>query len=334
MERCVELPISKPLFCTYGFQIPSTVIFERNPSLKNWAMNSLIFLRCNPNFLMGLSTSPEVFMSRSGYQDCPYLERNEVSLKFLGAKCHAAIKAMLEDDCYVYYSNIDNSLIYREYPHHKKIFPQSGIICGYDQDAATYSILTCDQNWNTLIVKIPQRWIEYGRKKSLEAGMIGTLCAIKPKTTKVNLNLKEIYQNLKSYTEFDLKTAVPYKETSKVYGAIVHNYIAMYIDYLYKNIIPYKEHDPALFQQVVEFETLMQERLETVEKALKMDRTISNNYKDIVAKSEEIRDLYSEYGKTKNREFLLRIRNRLNDFAKEERLLLSQFVINMEGLIG
>ena len=86
MGKCVDLPISQPMFYTYGFQAITTAVFDVNPTMRNWAMNSLIFLRCNPDFLVGLSSSPEVFMSRSGYKDCPYIERTTVSLKFIGSK--------------------------------------------------------------------------------------------------------------------------------------------------------------------------------------------------------------------------------------------------------
>ncbi len=334
MKKSVELPISKPLFNTYGFQTLPTAVLEQNPSIKNWVMNSLIFLQCNPNFLTGQGTSPEVFISNSGYQDCPYLERNSISLKFLGKSCHEVITAMLDDNCYVYYSNIDNSIIRKHYPYHGRLFSQSGIIFGYNHEHKTYSLLSCDENWNCQVLKIPQNWIELGRKKSLLSDISGTLCAIKPKSVTVNLDMKEIYQNLKSYIEHDLKTDAPYAATSKVCGTIVHTYVAMYLDYLCENIIPYKKADTSVFRQIWEHKKCMLERLVLVENSLKLDHRISDEYNKLVIQSKHLCEEYSAYCQKNDKKLLMMIRNQIVSIEKREQSLLSQFIVNMEGVIG
>lgn len=330
MGKCVDLPISQPMFYTYGFQAITTAVFDVNPTMRNWAMNSLIFLRCNPDFLVGLSSSPEVFMSRSGYNDCPYIERTTVSLKFIGSKFQDVIHAMLDDECYVYYSNIDNSVIRKKYPYHGSLYLQSGVICGYNDDEKSYCLLSRNKNQEMEIIKIPQKWLELGRKKSEESGECGFLCAMRPKTVSIELNVDEIYRNLKEYTEADFDKYPPFTASAKVYGSVVHDYLGMYLNYLLEQIIPFKDVDREAFRQLWEHKKCMLERLITVEDKLKMDHRASNQYTDVVKNASLLMKQYDTFCKNKEYRLLLKVREQLLSMKDMEQQILRQFISDME----
>ena len=333
MKQRVELPLGTPMFCTYGFQILSTALCEIHPHLKNWAMNSLVFLRCNPDFLTGLSTSPEVFVSRSGYQDCPYFDITEISLRFVGTHCNSVIRSLLDDGQYVYYSDVDDSLIRKKYPRHGRLFSRSGVICGYDVGQSAFRILTCGEDGGCETVWVPQRWIELGRKKSEQNGFYGMLRGIKVRPVSVDLNLKEIRRNLKTYTEYGDRPDGSYRETSKAYGPAVYRYVAMYLNYLRENVIPRKNCDGAVFRQIAEHQRCMLRRLRIAEDAMKSDHTLSDRYEGVVLQTDEICRRYGAFCKTQTGD-LADLRDETVRIGREEESILRQFVVNMEEVIG
>ena len=116
--------------------------------------------------------------------------------------------------------------------------------------------------------------------------MFGVLRAVKPKPVSIEVNIKEIHNNLKSYIEYNKKADGPYKTMSKAYGPIVHDYVAMYLNYLHENIISHKNSDPAIFHQIWEHKKCMLERLKIVEDMLKLNHNILEQKKFLFKASE------------------------------------------------
>ena len=330
MNKKRELPIAVPEYNTYGHQIITTAVFAANPSLKNWSLNRLPLLRCNPDFLLGLGNSPEVFVSRSGYQDSRQIERKFLSLKFLGNKFHESIRAMIDEDYYVFFLNMDDSLIRKAHKSHENIFFRMGVIYGYDQNEKTYSLLSCDEKQNHKVIKIPQRWLRIPEEEGIDSRMFPTLCAIRPKDITVQLNVREIYTTLKQYLDEAEEKYPPFVSTGKVYGNIVHDYIALYLLYIAQKKISYEQIDTKVFRQVWEHKVGMLERLTVVEDTLHLDHSISDNYRKIVEQAKQMNEQYLSCCQKKNKKMILELRDLLLEFSKKERSLLAAFIIKME----
>ncbi len=331
MNKSRELPIAIPEYNTYGHQIITTAVFAANPSLKNWSLNRLPLLRCNPDFLLGLGNSPEVFVSRSGYQDSRQLERKFLSLKFLGQSFHESIRAMIDEDYYVFFFNMDDSMIRKKNKSHSNIFFRMGVICGYNQNEKTYSMLSCDENRNHKVIKVPQKWLKIPKEERIDSRTFPALCAIRPKDITVKLNVREIYTTLKQYLDEAEETYPPFVSASKVYGSIVHDYIALYLLFIAQRQIPYEQIDTRVFRQVWEHKAGMLERLIVVEDALCLDHRISDDYQEIVEEAKQMNELYLSCCAKKSSKMLLDLREQLLEFSKKERSLLAAFIIKMEG---
>lgn len=332
MERSVELPIVEPVYKTYISQGIASAVLHDNPSIRNWYLNQIFNLVCNRKFLNGF-TSPEVFVSGSNYSDCPYLEQKFLSMQFLGANVHSVIRAMLDDGYYVYFNGIDDYYIRDKCWYHERHFLHGGLICGYDQNERTYSILSYDSNWIFRVIKTPQRGFEKGRLSAFETGVYGTLCAIKPKPTVVELNPKEIHGKLKEYLDSTMEKHPPYIVEGCAYGNMVYDYVAMYLNLLANQSIPYERMDRRVLRMIWEHKKVMLERLIAVENKLGLDNDISTKYSPLVRNADHIRMLYASHHMKQRPELLPTIRDKLIALKKAETPLLNEFVSKMEGAL-
>ena len=75
----------------------------------------------------------------------------------------------------------------------------------------------------------------------------------------------------------------------------------------------------------------MLEHIVIVEDELRLDRSISNAYREIVERARLMNELCLSCCAKKNRKMFLDLRDQLLEFSKKERPLLAAFIIKMEG---
>ena len=154
---------------------------------------------------------------------------------------------------------------------------------------------------------------------------------MRPVSKQVVLEPMTICKNLKAYLDSSLEK-YPITETTPVYGIVVHDYIAMYINELYNERIPYERMDYRVFRLIWEHKRAMLERIQKVEDALKFDHTISLAYKDLVDEADKMRMLYASHHLKRRDSLLPIIHITLLDVRAKEQRLLETFVEKMEGV--
>ena len=132
MEKKVELPVSEPVYSTYQYQGSMAGLLRCNPSLRNWYLNHALMLRCNRKFLTGYTT-PEVDVVNSSWRNAPEVTEKRYSSEHLDGHIHYAVRSLLNDGYYVYYTGLDDFYIPGKSWYHEQHFYHDGLICGYDQ---------------------------------------------------------------------------------------------------------------------------------------------------------------------------------------------------------
>lgn len=146
MKKAIELPLAEPIYSTYHSQGADGAVFAGNPSIRNWYYNHLSMLSCNKKFLRGYTT-PELFVEHSSFWDNPYVESERIPTWYLGSSVHKLMRSLLNDECYVYFTGIDDFYIKGKSWYQKRHFKHDGLLYGYDQTDKTYSIYAYDESW-------------------------------------------------------------------------------------------------------------------------------------------------------------------------------------------
>ena len=131
MKKKVELPVSEPVYSTYQYQGSMAGLLRCNPSLRNWYLNHALMLRCNRKFLTGYTT-PEVDVVNSSWKNAPEVTEKRYSSEHLDGHIHYAVRSLLNDGYYVYYTGLDDFYIPGKSWYHEQHFYHDGLICGYD----------------------------------------------------------------------------------------------------------------------------------------------------------------------------------------------------------
>lgn len=331
MKKIVELPVVEPLYSTYGHQAIGCAVIEANPSIRNWYLNNVMRLVCNTKFCFG-ATSPFIKLEFSNYSANPHLERKWFDLRFLKGYTDAVILELLDHDYYVAFNGIDDYYVEGKSWYQEEHVGHDGMICGYDQEAKTYSIHAYDKRWIYQVFKTPQKAFNAGRISMLERGEDVKICGIKPKLDYVPLEPDVICLKLREYLDSSLDN-YPVEEDKMVYGSVVHEYIAMYVDKLFDGSVPYHRMDRRVMRQIWEHKKVMHERLVKVEEALQMDSSLSTAYEKLVPEANSARMLYASHNMKRRDAALPIISKKLRWMQETEQEILHAFIEKVEGAL-
>lgn len=329
MNKIVELPIIEPIYSTYHDQGSGAAILKDNESIRNWYLNQSIILTCNRKFLQGFTT-PEIKIVDSAWLSNPNYYRHDYSARFLKQYIHPIIKNFLDQGYYVYYSGIDDYYLEGKTWYKTRHFGHDGLICGYNQKDRTYCIFAYDSNWVYNKFWVSQKSFEEGRKAMNEKSVFGVICGIKPKGNKVlfssSIALKKINEYLNSSIE-----QYPENEDGPVFGIVVHDFIAKYVDKLIDESIPYEKMDRRIFRLIWEHKKVMLERIRCIENELSLSSEIGDQYEKIVRNADNIRMLYASHNLKRRDAVLPIIRDKLLAIKKNEQALLLALLDNQKG---
>lgn len=331
-KKSVTLPLSKTVYQTFSFQGCTSAMIAANPSIRNWYLNEIFILQCNKFFLNGGFSSPEVLIRATLQSDCPYMEFETVSLKYLEGALHSVIKSMIDAGYYIYFNNLDDYYVPGKCWYKQWHFAHDGMIFGYNQNAHTYDILSYDENWIFQPYKTPQRAVEKGFRSCAESNTHGLLFVMKPRSVIVDLNPKTILITLKEYLQSTLENDPP-DIGDHAFGIVVHDYVAKYLDLLYNEFYPHERMDRRVFRMIWEHKVVMLERLQAVEKKLKMDNEISQRYLPVVQEANKLRMMYASHFMKPRKSLLPSIKNELISLKKTEEEILVEFTKKIENTI-
>lgn len=319
-----QLQIEKPMFCAYNTQGAGGGAIAVNPSIKNWYYNNAIMLVCGRKFLDGY-TSPQANIRNTSVFSNPCFEKKWIGTKYLGSRIHYVIRAILDDGWFIYYSGLDDYYIKGKSWYHEKHELHDGAICGYDQEDKTYSVLAYDQNWIFRVFKTPQRCFETARKKALIRNSFKTMCIYKPIEGEIKLDIETICGNLKEYLDSSLEKYPPnvYETAS---GTVVHDYIAMYLDKLLDESIPYSRMDRRVFRVLWEHKACMCERLRAAEDKLGLGHSFSSKYEQVVKEADNARMLYASHHMRRRDSLLPIIKSKVLRIKELEEVILKEFL--------
>ncbi len=331
LKKIVELPLVSPLYSTHHNGI-GTACLEKNPSVRNWYLNNTIMLSCARKFL-GTFSTPDVRILNASFFDNPYIEKILIPMKCLKGCLHKTIKNLLDDGYYVHFTGVDDYFIEGKSFYKTRHFNHDGTICGYNQNDNTYCIYAYDSNWIYQKFWVSQKCFDKGRKYMNNQGIYGYICGIKPVEEKVEFSPKEAYRSILEYLDSDLEK-FPKNEWGMVYGIIVQEYVAEYIERLYNGIIPYEKIDRRVFRIIWEHKKVMLERIEAIEEALGLDNTYSSKYKPLIAIADDIRMLFASYQIKRRDSLLPTIKNKTREIMNTERIILREFADKIGELIS
>ena len=146
----------------------------------------------------------------------------------------------------------------------------------------------------------------------------------------MELRPDEIFGCLKEYMNSSLDMYPPDND-GMVYGIAVQDYVAMYMNKLAEQTVPYERTDRRVFRMLWEHKKVMLARIIAVESELKMDREVSSQYADIVKEANALRMMYASHCIKARYPILLTIRDRLVLLKEMENRLLTRFIEKMDG---
>ncbi len=329
MKKRAELPLLTPIFATYHCQGSGAAAISKNPSIRNWYLNQAVSLFCNRKFLSGF-TSPEIGVVESAMAENPYFEKLTYAMQFLEGHVHTVIRHLIDAGYYVHFNHIDDYYIEGKTFYHTRHFDHDGMICGYDQEEKTYCMYAYDSSWVYRKFWAPQSGFEAGRKAAFRKGAYGSLYAFRPGPNRAFFLAQRVLQKITEYLDSDFKK-YPEDGQGKVYGIVVHDYIAKYVDMLFDGTIPYARMDWRVFRLLWEQKKVMLERIERVEAEYQMGATISKRYKALVSDAETIRMLYASHHMRRRDAVLPIIRTKLLVLKEKERELLYEMLERTGG---
>ncbi len=319
------------MYSAYNGQGAATGAIYANPSIKNWYYNNAMMLVCGRKFLDGY-TSPQLNIEGTGVMNNPCFEKRWVGTKFLGGHIHYVIRAILDDGWFIYYCGVDDYYIKGKSWYHEKHELHDGTICGYDQEDKTYSILAYDQNWIFRVFKTPQKCFEAARKKTLKTKSFNTMCIYKPIEEQIKIDVKTMCENLEKYMDSSLEKYPPdVYETA--YGIVAHDYVAMYLDKLLDESIPYSRMDRRVLRVLWEHKVVMQKRLRAAQDELGIGDEFSSNYEKVVKEAESARMLYASHHMRRRDSLLPIIKKKIMKIKEDEENILKVFLTKVYEVI-
>lgn len=324
MKKKVELPVTELIYSTYHCDVAGCVASNENPSIRNWYLNEVMMLCCSKKFLSGFTT-PEIGLERSSWFFNPYLDKSWFDMRFVDGHINYVVRKMLDEGFYVYYTGVDDYYVKGKTWYKQRHFIHDGIICGYDQEEKTYTILAYDTSWVLRKFKTSQQGFDQGRKAVLKIGGNGGVCGLKAKTEQVEFDLNTVRKNMIQYLD-PSADKYPEFENEMVYGIAVQDHIVMYLDKLSDGSIPYERMDYRVFRHLWEHKRLMLERLRKAEDTLGIDHKTSDEYAPLVSEMNTMRMLYASHHLKRRDSVLPIIRKKMVALREKERALLEAFI--------
>lgn len=324
MNKHVELPLIEPLYKTYHSQGAATAIIGNNPTIRNWYLNHVMNLSCNRKFLDGF-TSPEIKIKNSSWKFSPCLNRIWISTQYTKGYINPIIRELLDDGYYVNFRGVDDYYVKGKTWYKERHFSHDGLICGYDQNDKSYCIYAYDSNWIYNKFWISQKDFNAGRIAMRKRGIFTNMCALKPKEDKIDFLPETACLNIKGYLDPNFEKD-PDDNEERVYGIVVHEYIAEYVSKLYNGDIPYERMDRRVFRLIWEHKKVMFERIELIEQNMGMNNEISTKYKNLVSEADTIRMLYASHHMKRRDSVLPIIKKKLLNLMNNERKLLTLLI--------
>lgn len=327
-DKIVQLPLTKTIYQTYTFQGGISSILAENPSIRNWYLNEIFILRCNKTFVNGTYSSPVISIERSGQYDCPYFECEILSATYLEGNILSVIRSMIDLGYYVFIFNMDDYYVPGKSWYHEWHVCHDALIFGYDQDKRTFDMLSYDKNWIYQPYKTSQRGVEKGFLACADCRRFGQLSAIKPKAVNIGLNPKKILKTMQRYLNPTLNDSP--NAGNLVFGILVHDYLALYLDLLYDEFYPHERMDRRVFRMIWEHKVVMLERLKAVENMFNWNDEISKSYASIVNTADALRMMYASHFVKPRKSILPIIKKKLLNMKKEEEIILQKFTERLE----
>ena len=203
------------------------------------------------------------------------------------------------------------------------------MICGYDDEAGTYSIYAYDTNWVYRVFQTPQKAFEKGCEAMEEQGVYGRICGIKAKNTQVDFDLVKVCRRLRGYLDISPKEDY-LSDDNTVMGIAVLDYIALYVDKLYTGSIPYERMDRRVFRVIWEHRRAMLERLQKAEEILMVDCDCSRAYEQLVSEANTMRMLYASHHMKRRDSVLPVLKKKLTAQKEVEQEILWRFLKKAE----
>lgn len=331
MNKKVELPIVEPMYSTYHNQCAATAMIGSNPSIRNWELNESVALFCERKFLNGLST-PLISVVESQYELNPHLDSVYIDLAENKQQFNALIRHFVDSGYYVYFNNVDDYYLDGKTWYKQRHFYHDGLICGYDRESKAYCIYAYDISWKLNKLWIPYRSFNKGLQSMRKVGRQGYIIALKPTDTLVAFEPSRAIINLKDYLNSTFEM-YPTSEQGIVFGIIVHDYIAMYLDRIAEGLIPHERVDRRVFRVIWEQKKVMLERIQKLEETLDFPQNWSVEYEKIVREANNIRLVYASYTIRKKETSILIIKEKLLWIKQQEEKILNDIIKKTEGVI-
>ena len=332
MMKRVELPLLPPMYSAYHNQSLGTATIINNPSIRNWYLNQSMNLQCSKKFLSGYTT-PQLDIVHSIWYENPCFDRVWLNMRFTRGYINPIIRDFLNNGFYVLFTAVDDYYVEGKSWYKERHFIHDGIICGYDQNDKTYCLYAYDKNWIYQKFWTSQKSFNAGRKGALKAGVSKSYCGFKPSNEQIPFDPQAVVEHLKEYLDSSLEKYPP-DEEGLVYGTVVHDYLAMYVECLYKEEIPYERLDRRIFRLLWEHKKAMQERLERMEQVLNLNHEASEAYSSLIAEANTIRMLYASHHMRRRDSVLPIIQKKLLTLRSNEEKVLDHFLKTTEGKIG
>lgn len=327
MNKRVELPLIEPIYKTYHNGLFSAVI-KNNPTIRNYYLNEVLILTCNRKFLSGYTT-PEIDIKGCSFSSNLHLEQQWVHTEFLDGYVNHMIRKFLDKGYYVYFNGVDDFYVEGKSNYKKRHFPHDGTICGYDQNDKTFCMYAYDSNWMYNKFWTTQKSFNKGRKVMREQGVYSLICGIKPKDEIVEFDTKKVCETIAEYLDSDMDK-YPEDGEGNVFGIVVHDYIAKYVDKLMDESIPYLRMDNRVLRIIWEQKKFMLERILRMEEELNLDDSISQRYEPLVSNADHIRMLYASHSMRRRDSVLPVIKEELMAIKNKEKELLSELLEKAE----
>ena len=332
MAKSVALPFEIPMFAAVQASAAPEFAMIGHPTAFNRILNEVTNISCTRRFLRGLTT-PELWVPNVSIKRYDFMERHEVSFRFVFDYCMNIIKDMLDNGMYIFYFGVDDFYLPGKSWYGTRHMHHDGVICGYDDNDGTISIAAHDINWVFNLIRMPQECFMEGLRSSLDAKQYGSMtgCIMKENVV-VEIKEDVILKNLKEYMDSSFEKYPPDKD-GVVNGIVVHDYFAMYIDKLKDGSIPCEKMDWRSVRHIWEFKKCMLERIKAIEKKNAWGTDLSERYAVAVQKADLVRMMYAMYHKNYNNKLLDKIRNGIIELKHMDEDIIGDFIEKLENIV-
>lgn len=323
METKCILPVKSPKLSTYHFETTACIVGCNNPAFENWIHNNCVNISCGELFLEGFG-SLKLIIDNTEYYKIPYFEKKRISAAYSRSEFEEFIKDSINQGYYVAFNNVDDFYVENKTWYGRRHFLHDGLIVGYDKEK--YYIAAYDSVWVHRVFETSQKAFFEGVDAAPELEKYSNLTSLKVIDETINLNIYEILKGLKMY----LNSEKTEKSLNPINGLETFQYIDLYLDYLYKDLIAFEKTDYRIMRTVWEHKKCMLERIQVIEKECMLSLEISSDYANLVKRSNDIRMIYSNYCITGRKNLLETIRRELSQITSEERKLILKLIEVME----